>query len=246
MCFVKLVSSEIYNDSDRVLLSHLCLLGRCVLIPDTLLINRDHPARFTRSFGGRSREGTVWFDAGAAKRRLFPYWREFGGLWEVISRSPLRWRERLQCYGLLLAWFRSLKEQLFDDLRYYPRAWLARHRSRAKQTIPHTNAAAQHRPWDDGSTATGAGSLAKPKAALIDDAINITVILCTYNRCQDLGHTLENLAASRMPSTATWEVLVVDNNSTDQTRDIVGGLLPPLSGAVSLCLRTRGLASPMP
>ena len=52
-------------------------------------------------------------------------------------------------------------------------------------------------------------------------SLNITVIVCTYNRCRDLAGALENVAASQMPSMITWEVLVVDNNSTDQTRDVV-------------------------
>jgi glucosyl-dolichyl phosphate glucuronosyltransferase len=52
---------------------------------------------------------------------------------------------------------------------------------------------------------------------------NITVILCTLNRCQTLAKTLESIVASALPSSVKWEVLVVDNNSTDQTRDVVAG-----------------------
>ncbi len=51
--------------------------------------------------------------------------------------------------------------------------------------------------------------------------MNITVILCTLNRCQSLGKTLESVVASKLPDPAEWEVLVVDNNSTDQTREVV-------------------------
>ena len=51
-------------------------------------------------------------------------------------------------------------------------------------------------------------------------AVDITVILCTYNRCESLGKTLEGIAASRLPETIEWEVLVVDNNSTDETRKV--------------------------
>lgn len=51
--------------------------------------------------------------------------------------------------------------------------------------------------------------------------MNITVIVCTYNRCQSLATALESIAASQMPSSAVWEVLVVDNNSRDQTPEIV-------------------------
>lgn len=48
-----------------------------------------------------------------------------------------------------------------------------------------------------------------------------TVIVCTYNRCQSLASTLESLAKSIVPASTEWEVLVVDNNSSDQTRQVV-------------------------
>lgn len=49
----------------------------------------------------------------------------------------------------------------------------------------------------------------------------ITVILCTYNRCGGLTKTLESVARSIVPDSEPWEVLVVDNNSADQTREVV-------------------------
>lgn len=51
--------------------------------------------------------------------------------------------------------------------------------------------------------------------------MTITVILCTYNRCQSLARALESLAGSILPETTEWEVLVVNNNSSDQTEGIV-------------------------
>jgi glycosyltransferase involved in cell wall biosynthesis len=51
--------------------------------------------------------------------------------------------------------------------------------------------------------------------------MEISVILCTYNRCQSLFKALESLAASRLPESVNWQVLVVDNNSPDQTRAVV-------------------------
>jgi glucosyl-dolichyl phosphate glucuronosyltransferase len=51
--------------------------------------------------------------------------------------------------------------------------------------------------------------------------MNVTVILCSYNRCWRLAKTLGSLAASTLPDSVEWEVLVVDNNSTDQTREVV-------------------------
>ena len=51
--------------------------------------------------------------------------------------------------------------------------------------------------------------------------MKITVILCTYNRCRSLAKALESVAASQVPASVDWEVLVVDNNSGDQTRQVV-------------------------
>ena len=51
--------------------------------------------------------------------------------------------------------------------------------------------------------------------------MKVTVILCTYKRCQSLSKALESVAASILPESVEWEVLVVDNNSKDQTRTVV-------------------------
>jgi len=51
--------------------------------------------------------------------------------------------------------------------------------------------------------------------------VTITVIICTYNRCQSLAKTLESVAVSVLPDAVEWEVLVVNNNSNDQTRQVV-------------------------
>jgi glucosyl-dolichyl phosphate glucuronosyltransferase len=50
---------------------------------------------------------------------------------------------------------------------------------------------------------------------------DISVILCTYNRCESLANALASLAAMSLPSTVTWEVLVVDNNSNDRTATVI-------------------------
>src|SRR5262245_13442732 len=45
-----------------------------------------------------------------------------------------------------------------------------------------------------------------------------SVIIPTYNRAADLCGTLESLAT--LHPDASWEVIVVDNNSHDNTRDV--------------------------
>jgi glucosyl-dolichyl phosphate glucuronosyltransferase len=52
------------------------------------------------------------------------------------------------------------------------------------------------------------------------ESMKITVILCTFNRCQSLSKALESVAAQILPNSSEWEVLVVDNNSSDQTREL--------------------------
>lgn len=51
--------------------------------------------------------------------------------------------------------------------------------------------------------------------------MKIAVILCTFNRGRDLSKALESLAASEMPHSEGWRILVIDNNSTDDTRSVV-------------------------
>jgi len=51
--------------------------------------------------------------------------------------------------------------------------------------------------------------------------MKISVVLCTYNRCQSLDKTLESVAASILSAETEWEVLIVDNNSNDRTKDVV-------------------------
>ncbi|WP_348260861.1 glycosyltransferase family 2 protein [Telmatobacter sp. DSM 110680] len=51
--------------------------------------------------------------------------------------------------------------------------------------------------------------------------MNITVIVCTYNRCQTVTKSLDSIAVQNVPEFVEWNVLVVDNNSTDQTREVL-------------------------
>ncbi|MGO8735044.1 MAG: glycosyltransferase [Terriglobia bacterium] len=51
--------------------------------------------------------------------------------------------------------------------------------------------------------------------------MTITVILCTFNRATSLSKALGSVACSELPESVEWEVLVVDNNSSDQTREVI-------------------------
>src|SRR5262245_39523936 len=51
--------------------------------------------------------------------------------------------------------------------------------------------------------------------------VSVTVGICTFNRAELLDQTLETLSRINVPDDATWEVIVVNNNSTDETPEIV-------------------------
>lgn len=50
---------------------------------------------------------------------------------------------------------------------------------------------------------------------------SLTVLLCTFNRAGQLGDTLAALAGARPPQGCDVDVLVVDNNSSDDTAGVV-------------------------
>src|SRR6185503_14372472 len=50
--------------------------------------------------------------------------------------------------------------------------------------------------------------------------LDVTVLICTYNRASMLGPTLDSLAQMEAPG-LNWDVLVVDNNSSDDTAAVV-------------------------
>jgi glycosyltransferase involved in cell wall biosynthesis len=50
--------------------------------------------------------------------------------------------------------------------------------------------------------------------------MDITVVVCTYNRSEYLATALNSAAALVLPESVEWEILVVDNNSNDQTREV--------------------------
>jgi len=49
----------------------------------------------------------------------------------------------------------------------------------------------------------------------------VTIGICTFNRAESLRRTLNSLVAMRVPNGITWEVVVVNNNSTDYTDDLI-------------------------
>ena len=52
-------------------------------------------------------------------------------------------------------------------------------------------------------------------------SLDFSVLICTYNRAPLLRRTLEHVAAQVVPTGTRWETVVVDNNCTDDTSEVV-------------------------
>ena len=51
--------------------------------------------------------------------------------------------------------------------------------------------------------------------------MDCSVVIATYNRAHLLVETLRSLDAQHIPPTLQWEIIVVDNNSSDRTKETV-------------------------
>lgn len=58
----------------------------------------------------------------------------------------------------------------------------------------------------------------------------ISIIICTYNRSQDLKDVLDSLVSQETNASFDYEVIIVDNNSKDATKEIVKNYIPKFKG----------------
>jgi glycosyltransferase involved in cell wall biosynthesis len=56
--------------------------------------------------------------------------------------------------------------------------------------------------------------------------MNVSVVLGTFNRAGSLDITLDSFSSLVVPQDLNWELLVVDNNSTDSTRQVIEKFAP--------------------
>ena len=68
--------------------------------------------------------------------------------------------------------------------------------------------------------------------------MRITVAICTRNRSSQLQHTLTQMRKLAIPPDVQWELLVVNNSSTDATDSVLT--------AFAHCLPLRRLFEPTP
>lgn len=49
--------------------------------------------------------------------------------------------------------------------------------------------------------------------------IGISIVICCHNSASRIKPTLEHIALQQVPSTISWEIILVDNNSSDKTTE---------------------------
>jgi glycosyltransferase involved in cell wall biosynthesis len=69
--------------------------------------------------------------------------------------------------------------------------------------------------------------------------VDLTVLVCTYNRCEDLRELLVSALSQGTGGAFTYEILVVDNNSSDGTRELVERLIAEGNGAIRYLFERR-------
>src|ERR1039458_122741 len=69
--------------------------------------------------------------------------------------------------------------------------------------------------------------------------LQIDVIIATYNRCGLLQHALDSLLKAHIPSGLDVTVVVVDNNSTDDTHGVVRTYEPKFQGRLKYIFEHR-------
>lgn len=51
--------------------------------------------------------------------------------------------------------------------------------------------------------------------------MDVSIVLCTWNNCERLSVTLDTIASLKIPPSVVWELVIVNNNSTDNTPAII-------------------------
>src|SRR4051794_8772695 len=62
----------------------------------------------------------------------------------------------------------------------------------------------------------------------------ISIVVCCHNSAERLTQTLEHLAKQKLSAGIPWEILVVDNGSTDETAELAAECWKALGNAASM------------
>lgn len=71
------------------------------------------------------------------------------------------------------------------------------------------------------------------------NSLDLSVIICTFNRSMVLSQTLQDFLKQKGVKELDWELLVIDNNSTDDTRQVVESFQRKLSSILKYVFVSR-------
>jgi glycosyltransferase involved in cell wall biosynthesis len=57
--------------------------------------------------------------------------------------------------------------------------------------------------------------------------MDLTLCICSRNRAGELKRTLSRIFALRIPEGLRWEMLLIDNGSTDETLEVLESFCAP-------------------
>ncbi len=71
----------------------------------------------------------------------------------------------------------------------------------------------------------------------------ITILICTYNRCESLRETLDSLKTLEHCKYFDHEIIIIDNNSKDKTKEVICSYMPKFDGRLKYILeQNQGLS----
>jgi glycosyltransferase involved in cell wall biosynthesis len=67
----------------------------------------------------------------------------------------------------------------------------------------------------------------------------ISIVICTYNRCESLKDTLGSVLTQQQDGSFDYEVIVVDNNSMDNTKEVIESYKEKFDGRLNNALENN-------
>jgi glycosyltransferase involved in cell wall biosynthesis len=73
-------------------------------------------------------------------------------------------------------------------------------------------------------------------AGVVMSEMAVSVVVCTYNRARELGSAVDSLLWQEISDDMSYDILVVDNASTDDTQRVIDRFANQSKGRVRGCL----------
>jgi glycosyltransferase involved in cell wall biosynthesis len=113
-------------DGERIMLAELSLYGKYYRVSDYLFLHREHPDRTLNVYPTRFDRLHLYLEPHQAGKLILPHFAEFFEYLRCIRRAPLKFAERLACYGEMLRWLKDNCRRLEGDVRYVLKRFVKR------------------------------------------------------------------------------------------------------------------------